>query len=310
MISEKVLGAYAAVNSLPPSEQAAWYRKAALEWNIKTFEVPILPGQPMAPELVEVFCEVGASLVVTMVAAWAAKGQADPTYGLSSSVERARGHALLDAQSVLQQCFDLSELGVGVRALAVHTGQRTGSTIEQAISLQRSLRELNEVAGSALPRGELTVEVADSLPADHPTPFPAAKKAALDVDALIQVLGAVNGGLESKTPVSVMLNWGRMLINGDRPLDVVDRVLSSDTPLCGVILSGAGASPNGFVDSHNSHLDPDSGFTIEDARQCAAVLSASSQSSFLGTKCSIRKGDGEVSVEEVLAAQVEVLKVL
>ncbi len=307
MISQKVLGAYAAVGSLSGSEQAVWYRKAATEWNIKTFEVPIFPGQALLPELVEVFSEVGASIVGTMVANWAGKGQANPAYGLSSSVEGARRHALLDAQSVLQQCFDLSARGVGVRALAVHTGQRTGGTIEQGIALQRSLSELVKVAQTALPEGELTLEVADSLPADHAIPFPAAKKAALDVDAMIQVLAAVNGELDGKTPVSLMLNWGRMLINGDRPLDVIDKVLSAGTRLCGVILSGAGASPNGFMDSHNSHLDPESGFTLDDARQCAAALTASSQSSFLGTKCSVKKADGEVSVEEVLTAQVEVL---
>jgi len=307
VIPPKVLGAYAAIGSLSASEQAAWYSKAATEWNIKTFELPIFPEQALPPELVEVFSQVGASIVGTMVANWAAKGQADSAYGLSSTVDSARRQALLDAQSVLQQCVDLSAKGVGVRALAVHTGQRTGGTIEQGIALHRSLSELAQVAQTALPDGELTLEVADSLPADHAIPFPAAKKAALDVDALIQVLAAVNAEVDGKTPVSLMLNWGRMLINGDRPLDVIDKVLSSGTPLCGVILSGAGASPNGFMDSHNSHLDPESGFTADDARECAAALTASSQSSFLGMKCSVRKGDGEVSVEEVLAAQTELL---
>ena len=307
MISEKVLGAYAALNPLSPSEQAAWYRKAALEWNIKTFEVPIFPGQALPTELVEVFCEVGASLIGTMVAAWGQKGQSIPAYGLSSTVEETRRHYLLDAQSVLQQCFELAAKGVSVHALAVHTGQRTGGTIEHAIALHGGLSELAEIARTALPQGELTIEVADSLPADHPIPFPGAKKAALDVDDLIQVLAAVNGGLEDKKPVSMMLNWGRMLINGDRPLDIVNKVIDSGTRLCGVILSGAGASPHGFVDSHNSHLDPDSGFSIDDARQCAQALAASFQSSFLGTKCSVRRGDDAVSVEEVLLAQAEIL---
>ena len=36
--------AYASVGALSPSEQAGWYRKAATEWNIKTFEVPLFPG--------------------------------------------------------------------------------------------------------------------------------------------------------------------------------------------------------------------------------------------------------------------------
>ena len=51
MITEKVLGAYASVGSLPPAEQAEWYRKAAREWEINTFEIPILAGVPLAPEL-------------------------------------------------------------------------------------------------------------------------------------------------------------------------------------------------------------------------------------------------------------------
>ena len=306
MISEKVLGAYAAVGALSPSEQAGWYRKAATEWNIKTFEVPLFPGQPLSSELVEVFSDTGASIVGTMVALWAGKGQADPAYGLASTVESARRQALLDAQAVLQQCLDLSAEGVGVKVLAVHTGQGTGGVIEHGIALHHSLSELGKAAQTALPGGELALEVADSRPADHPIPFPAAKKSSLDVDALIQVLAAVNAELDG-TPVAVMLNWGRMLINGDRPLDIIERVLTSDTRLAGVILSGAGASPDGFVDSHNSHLDPDSGFSADDAHQCAAALTASAQSSFLGTKCSVKKGDGALTVDEVLAAQVELL---
>lgn len=307
MISEKVLGAYASVGALSPAEQAGWYRKAATEWNIKTFEVPLFPGQPLPSELVEVFSATGASIVGTMVALWAGKGQADPAYGLASTVESARRQALLDAQAVLQQCLGLSAKGVGVKVLEVHTGQRTGGVIEHGIALHRSLSELGAAAQTALPQGELALEVADNRPADHTIPFPAAKKSSLNVDDLIQVLAAVNAELDSPTPVAVVLNWGRMLINGDRPLDIIERVLTSDTRLAGVILSGAGASPDGFVDSHNSHLDPDSGFTVDDARQCAAVLTASAQSSFLGTKCSVKKGGGTLAVDEVLAAQVELL---
>ena len=149
MISEKVLGAYASVGSLSPSEQAGWYRKAATEWNIKTFEVPLFPGQPLSSELVEVFSDTGASIVGTMVALWAGKGQADPAYGLASTVERARRQARLDAQAVLQQCLDLSAKGVGVKVLAVHTGQRTGGVIEHGIALHRSLSELGKAAQKA-----------------------------------------------------------------------------------------------------------------------------------------------------------------
>ena len=37
MITEKVLGAYAAIGTLPPTDQAAWYRRAAGEWGINAF---------------------------------------------------------------------------------------------------------------------------------------------------------------------------------------------------------------------------------------------------------------------------------
>ena len=104
-----------------------------------------------------------------------------------------------------------------------------------------------------------------------------------------------------------MVNWGRLLVNGDVPLPIIHQILESDVPLSGVILSGAGPSADGFMDSHNSHLDPQSGFTEKDAMSCAAVLASSSQPIFLGTKCSTAKGDQELSVETVLTAQVELL---
>ena len=72
--------------------------------------------------------------------------------------------------------------------------------------------------------------------------------------------------------------------------------------------SGAGSSAHGFMDSHNSHLDPDSGFTADDFRSCAARLEASPQAVFLGMKCSAKKGDDEVTAQEALSAQTDLLR--
>ena len=68
MITNKILGAYATIGTLPPAEQATWYRRAASEWNINIFEIPILAGHPLPEELVEAFVEISASLAVTLVA--------------------------------------------------------------------------------------------------------------------------------------------------------------------------------------------------------------------------------------------------
>ena len=77
----------------------------------------------------------------------------------------------------------------------------------------------------------------------------------------------------SENPIALMVNWGRLLVNGDVPLSGVHQILESDVPLSGVILSGAGPSADGFMDSHNSHLDPQSGFTEADAMSCACCAS-------------------------------------
>ena len=306
MISAKVLGAYAAVGTLSPEEQAGWYRKAAAEWGLNTFEIPILGGVAVAPELVDAFVESSSSLVVTCVAQWATKGQSNPAYGLSSVDEVVRREAMLDLQSILQQCLALSRLGVTIRNVAVHTGQRTGSTIAHAIAFHKSLSELSQALAGVLPGTELSVEVADNLPSDHAIPFPAAKKSSLSLNDLLETVAAVNANTDRKR-LSVMLNWGRLLINGDPPLEVIDTVAQSEVPLGGVIMSGAGATENGFADSHNSHLDPKSGFTETDGRECAAALAASSESAFLGMKCSTATPDGALEVEEVLAAEADLL---
>ena len=306
MISTKVLGAYAAIIALPPAEQAAWYRKAVQDWGIDIFEIPLLANTPLAPELAEAFTDVSASLVVTLVAQWASAGQANPAYGLASPQENSRRAALLDATSILQQASALSGQGIAIRHIAVHTGQHLGSSIAHAIAFYRSLTELKDIITTALPDTALCVEITDSLPLDHPIPFPAAKKASLDLDALTQTLGTVNSDTPDR-PVSLIVNWGRLLINGDVPLDIVHQILQSEIPLAGVILSGADATPNGFADAHNSHLDPNSGFTAQDVQACATALNASADSIFIGTKCGRKKGDEQLSVEELLNAQAELL---
>jgi len=309
VIPTKVLGVYAAVGSLSPEEQAGWYRKAAAEWGLNTFEIPILGGVPVASELVEVFAASSSSLVVTCVAQWATKGQSNPAYGLSSVDEAVRREAMLDLQSILQQCLTLSRAGVTIRTVAVHTGQRGGSTIAHAIAFHRSLSELNQAVTRALPDAELSVEVADNLPPDHAIPFPAAKKSSLALGDLLETVAAVNDNSPGR-PLSVLLNWGRLLINGDRPLDIVNNVAKSDVPLAGVILSGAGATENGFTDSHNSHLDPQSGFSTTDAEECAALLKTLPEPAFIGMKCSTAKAGGSLAVDEVLAAEADLLNSL
>ncbi len=303
MISEKVMGVYAAVGTLAAKEQADWYRRVEREWGIRTFEMPLMAGAPPAPELVEAFAAIPASLVVTLVAQWVVQGQTNPAYGLGSLDEGARQTAILDAYSVLQQCAMLAQEGVGIRNVVVQVSSRAGGAISHAIAFYRSLVDLRKKVASNLPGTTLAVEVTDHLPVDHPIPFPSAKKAALTLADLIEVVATVNRENLPGHPIPLVVNWGRLLVNGDNPLAEINQILESEAPLAGVILSGAGASPEGFRDAHNSHLDPDSGFGMSDAEACASVLKESSQSIFLGMKCSRAKGDGEVSVEEVLQAQ-------
>ena len=116
--------------------------------------------------------------------------------------------------------------------------------------------------------------------------------------------------MSASRPLSIILNWGRLLINGDSPLDVIDTVDASPVSLAGVIMSGAGASRNGFADSHNSHLDPASGFTEADGRACGARLGESSTPVFIGMKCSPAAAEGSLAVDEVLEAEAALLNSL
>ena len=307
MLIEHVMGVYAAVGALGAEEQADWYKRVAREWGIGTFEMPLMAGAPLAPELAEAFAKISASLVVTLVAQWAVTGQTHSAYGLGSLDDDARELAVLDTYSVLQQCATLAQCGVRIRNVVVQVGCRAGEAMPHGIAFYRSLVDLRERIALNLPDAALAVEVTDDLPPDHPIPFPAAKKAALTLSELIQVVGAVNRARLPGHSVSLLVNWGRLLVNGDDPLAGIEQILASEVPLSGVILSGAGASPEGFRDAHNSHLDPDSGFGASDAEACASVLKAHAQPMFLGMKCSRAKGEEEVSVEEVLQAQAELM---
>jgi hypothetical protein len=213
----------------------------------------------------------------------------------------------MDAFTILQQCVSLADKGVRIRNVMVQTGQRMGEPIPHAIAFYQSLFDIRKLMASVLPDTVLAVEPADNLPADHPIPFPAAKKSSLSIPDLIQAVESANRDSSEGHPISFVVNWGRVLINGDDPIAMIKEILGSNVPLAGVIMSGAGSTPNGFCDSHNSHLDPDSGFTIEDARACAGVLKDSPQPIFIGSKCSRKNGEGEVSVEEILSAQASLL---
>jgi len=308
MIAEKVLGVYASVWGLPAAESAPWYAKTSAEWGIDIYEIPLFAGVPLGPELVETFAKQHSTLVVTLVAHTVAAGLKNRAYGLSSTEEPFRQAAVLDAYSVIQQCQELTRQGVRIHNLVVQTGQRIGTVIPHAIAFHRSLTELRRVLRAALPDCKLLVEPADCRPADHPIPVPASKKSSLGLPELIEVLSALNQDDPAAPPVGLMVNWGRALVNGDVPLDNLKRILESSVPLGGVIMSGAGASPDGFRDAHNSHLDPQSGFTAEDARACASLLKSSHQSIFLGMKCSRALSNGELTIEEALTAQAKLLQ--
>jgi hypothetical protein len=303
VIDKKVLGAYAAVGALSPEAQAEWYRRAAADWQLSCFEIPLFAGAPLAEPLATAFADVSASLVVTLVAQWATKGQV--AYGLGSADESARREAVIDAQSVIQQCVSLQRAGVDIEVIEVHVGQRVSGPVAHAVALYRSLLELRGALTTLLPSCRLAVEITDHLAADHPIPFPAAKKAALTTSELLDAVAAANAA--GGAAVSVVVNWGRLLINGDAPLEVVSRILGSGVPLAGVILSGAAATPDGFADAHNSHLDPDSGFAEGDFEACATLLAAADQRCFLGMKCSLKNGDAELEVGQVLGAEAELL---
>jgi|GEM_PF-1218441 len=314
MITERVIGVYSSVGTLPPAEQADWYRRVANEWGIRTFEIPLFAGRPLPGELVSAFAELKASLVVTLIAQWATEGQKDRAYGLASLDEVTRQRAVIDALSILQQCVVLAAEGIGIRNIVVQAGQRMGDAIPHAIAFDRSLAELRRFLPALLPGCGIAIEPADTRPSDHPVPFPASKKSALDVDALMQMLTAVNTRVAvdetEQRATGLMVNWGRLMIDGRSPLETLEQILAAGVPLTGVILSGAGSSPEGLRDSHNSHLDPQSGFTTEDARKCADLLRAAPQPIFLGMKCSRASSRGELDIEQVLSAQAELLNEL
>lgn len=307
MITEKVLGVYASVWGMPDAQAAPWYDKSAAEWGIDTFEIPLFAGAPLGTGLVDVFVKHGAALVVTLVAHTVGASQKDRAYGLASTEEPSRRAALLDAYSIVQQCRELSRRGIRIRHVVLQTGQRIGATIPHAIAFSQSLIELRGLLEKTLPDCGLLVEPADTRPADHPIPVPGSKKSSLGLSELIEVLSAINR--QGANPsVGLMVNWGRALVNGDVPLANLERILRSSVPLGGVILSGAGASPDGLRDSHNSHLDPQSGFTAEDARSCAQLLKSSTEPIFLGMKCSRANSQGELTIDQALSAQAKLLQ--
>lgn len=307
MIDEKVVGVYSSVGPLAAAEQAEWYRKVATEWGINSFELPLLAGQPLAPEVAEELGSMSSTIVVTMVTQLAIAGQQDAAYGLSATAEVSRGAALLDIQSTVQQCVSLSRTGIVVRAVVVHVGRRSVDPVSHALAFYRSLVELKATLAAVLPDTVLSVEITDNRPDDHPIPFPAAKKAPLEMDQVLQTVAAVNRDTDKGRDVSMVANLGRFVVNGDDPIKALEKLLAAEVPFEGVIMSGAGVSKDGFTDSHNSHLDPECRFTAADGKRCADLLTASSQKSFIGTKCSVATSKGEITTAEVLGAQAELL---
>ena len=317
MIAEKVLGAYAAIGTMSPtelpiSEQVMWYRRAVEEWDISHFEIPLLAGAPLPSELTEYFAAARVTLVVTLIAQWARAGQENAAYGFSSLDERDRTAAIVDADTVLSECAALEKRGVHVRNLIVQTGRRMGAAIQHAIAFHKSLVTFVGALDAVLPEAQLAVEPTDTRPDDYGIAFPGAKRSSLDAQAILETIVAVNMHVPQEKKVGILINSGRLILDGLSTLETIERVLGSEVPLVGVIFSGARPTPFGFRDSHNCHLDPESGFTADDAVACVAALKRSSSPSFVGMKCSCAKGNDEFGyeIDEVLGAQAALLRQL
>ena len=74
----------------------------------------------------------------------------------------------------------LSDAGIRVRNVFIHTGGRSGETIPHAIAFHKSLTDLHELASTILPDTTLAVEVTDSLPSDHPITVPRSQESFID----------------------------------------------------------------------------------------------------------------------------------
>ena len=202
--------------------------------------------------------------------------------------------------------------GIRIRNVIVQTGCRMGGEIQHAIAFHKSIVALAKVVNAILPEAGLAVEPTDVRPDDYGIAFPGAKRSSLEVGAIVQTLCAVNREVPAPHRVGMMVNSGRLILDGVSPLATIEQVLGSEVPLVGAIFSGARPTPVGFRDSHNCHLDPTAGFSAADASACAAALRRSPQSSFIGMKCSCAKGNHELGfkIKDVLQAQAALLNKL
>lgn len=298
-----IVGAYATGAGLRPADELALTRSALATPGVDGLETPVFGDRlhDDQPGLLETL-GTDKTLILTLIGATVEALASNQAYGLASSDELGRAHALSSARHACDAIARVNDCAgrAVVTGIEVHSAPRAwhGSSGEY---LSRSLDEL---ASWDWQSAELLLEHCDA--ARPPAP---AAKGFLRLDEEIEAI------TRSGAPVGLVINWGRSAIEGrsaKTPLQHIEAARSAGQ-LRGLVFSGASGAAHArggaWADVHLApadDADPDdpSSLNASAIADCLAAV-ASVDLAFIGLKVSLGRQASFPSRAAVLARSLE-----
>uniref|UniRef100_A0AAU3GQT7 DUF4862 family protein n=1 Tax=Streptomyces sp. NBC_01401 TaxID=2903854 RepID=A0AAU3GQT7_9ACTN len=215
------VGAYAAAGrELDDAAEDGLVRSVLDAPGVAGLEVPLLEGQLHRRGNDWILDRLGSGdLVITLVTDAVARLKSDPGFGLAAVSPQGRNDAVEVARAALRSVHDVHErMGrPTVRAVEIHSAPSAPAP-SAAAAFARSLAEIAEWDWQG---AELLIEHCDA-----PREWGAAAKGFLEFSEEIEVVRSLRP--TSRTPLGVMVNWGRSAIEGRSPHMAVDHIATAE----------------------------------------------------------------------------------
>lgn len=292
-----LLGAYAMAPAEPAAAEAFYAGVAGLD--ISGLELPLgLPGSAgLEPTWFAHNVQPDWDLLVTCIPTVMGRLSTEAAYGLSSSDDDARRHALDDVARARDLAVRLADEHGRRRVVAIQVHSAPGPGHASTAAFARSLEE---IVGWDLAGAEVLVEHCDARVPDQQ-----AAKGFWSLADEIAAIGQVGH-------VGVSINWGRSAIEGRSAATALEHVTTATDAgvLRAVVLSGATGAVTPWGPSWgDAHIPPRgqdpalaaSAASLLGPAEIAATLDAAGSGTLVAVKVSVRPADADVPTRLAVA---------
>lgn len=272
------------------------------------YAMPIEGTRSLEPGWVERNVQPGWDLMVTLVPSMMVRLSTDPTYGLSSTNETSRAHALADIARARDLAVSLADAYGHRRVVAIELHSAPGPGGGSTDALARSIEEILswDVAGA-----EILLEHCDAAVEG--------RTAAKGFWTLEDEMTAVRAVGLAPDIFGMSVNWGRSVIEGRSTTTAVEHVqaVAEAGLLRALVFSGATGEETAWspawADTHIPPRGDDPALEISSASllgitEIAETLRVAGDVPRIGLKVAVRPDDADVAARLAVArASIELI---